>query len=68
MSNTVNSNLFERTAQVIDDLGAETPSRDIETLERLMKANDLVELERKVTELEGALAQEHFHNLSRGIY
>jgi len=63
MSNNSNVILLERTAQVIDDLGVDTPSHDIETLERMIRDNDFEALQDKVSRLESFLAQENFHEL-----
>lgn len=63
MSNEVNSNLFERAADLLDDF-TNHPSGLDKQLEKAVESNDLDEIHRIVTICEGLLAQEHFHELT----
>jgi hypothetical protein len=55
------NNLFQRAAELIDEL-TNHPSRADEQIIKALDANDLQEIYRLVLKYESELAQEHFKN------
>lgn len=59
MSHINNEQLFQRAADLLDDLTSHPSGLDIQ-LEKAIESNDLDEIYRVVCICEGVLSQEHF--------
>lgn len=63
----INTNLFERAAELIDELQSHPSGADKQIIAAL-DANDLQEIYRLVNKYEAFLAQEHFKNWDISVW
>ena len=61
MSHAVNDTILERANDLLEEISGH-PSKFDKLLEQAIEHNDLDEVYRLVTIIEGELAQEHFYN------